>query len=238
MEATPPPATGKKRRAADKGGGDQGGRDLDHEMHIWTERERRKKMRDMFANLHALLPQLPPKADKSTIVEEAIKHIRTLHKTLEKLQEQKLEKLHGIITPVNSVPTIITKQKLATKSWEEFLADQGSSKINSPAIAENSFSFPQIPAIFQTWTSPNVCLNICGHDAHISICCPKKAGLLSAICYVLEKHKLELVSAQVSSDHHRSMYMIQAHANGVSNQVPVQEMYKQAAGEIMLCVNS
>lgn len=33
----------------------------DHEIHIWTERERRKKMRNMFANLHALLPHVPPK---------------------------------------------------------------------------------------------------------------------------------------------------------------------------------
>ncbi|CAI0447343.1 unnamed protein product [Linum tenue] len=33
----------------------------DHGVHIWTERERRKKMRNMFANLHSLLPQLPPK---------------------------------------------------------------------------------------------------------------------------------------------------------------------------------
>lgn len=33
----------------------------EHEIHIWTERERRKKMRNMFANLHSLLPQLPPK---------------------------------------------------------------------------------------------------------------------------------------------------------------------------------
>lgn len=37
------------------------GGESDHEIHIWTERERRKKMRNMFANLHALLPQLPPK---------------------------------------------------------------------------------------------------------------------------------------------------------------------------------
>lgn len=41
------------------GGG--GGGESDHELHIWTERERRKKMRNMFSNLHALLPQLPPK---------------------------------------------------------------------------------------------------------------------------------------------------------------------------------
>ncbi|KAL6211719.1 hypothetical protein ACLB2K_016942 [Fragaria x ananassa] len=33
----------------------------DHELHIYTERERRKKMGNMFANLHALLPQLPSK---------------------------------------------------------------------------------------------------------------------------------------------------------------------------------
>lgn len=33
----------------------------DHEMHIWTERERRKKMKNMFASLHALLPHLPSK---------------------------------------------------------------------------------------------------------------------------------------------------------------------------------
>lgn len=41
------------------GGG--GGGESDHEIHIWTERERRKKMRNMFSSLHALLPQLPPK---------------------------------------------------------------------------------------------------------------------------------------------------------------------------------
>lgn len=42
-----------------KGGG--GDSEDDHELHIYTERERRKKMRTMFANLHALLPQLPSK---------------------------------------------------------------------------------------------------------------------------------------------------------------------------------
>lgn len=68
----PPP--GKKRGRGAVGGGDHdqvvkegkvggggGGESSDHEIHIWTERERRKKMRNMFANLHALLPQLPPK---------------------------------------------------------------------------------------------------------------------------------------------------------------------------------
>lgn len=48
--------------AKDVGGdGDGDGGESDHEMHIWTERERRKKMRNMFSSLHALLPHLPPK---------------------------------------------------------------------------------------------------------------------------------------------------------------------------------
>lgn len=37
------------------------GSESEHEIHIWTERERRKKMRNMFSGLHALLPQFPAK---------------------------------------------------------------------------------------------------------------------------------------------------------------------------------
>jgi hypothetical protein len=44
-------------------GKDGKNRNFDHEMHILTERERRKKMRNMFASLHASLPQLPSKVN-------------------------------------------------------------------------------------------------------------------------------------------------------------------------------
>nr|GFB77899.1 transcription factor bHLH95-like [Tanacetum cinerariifolium] len=33
----------------------------DHDLHILTERERRKKMRNMFHQLHGLVPHLPHK---------------------------------------------------------------------------------------------------------------------------------------------------------------------------------
>ncbi|XP_059311289.1 transcription factor bHLH95-like [Lycium ferocissimum] len=239
---------GKKSGEAKSGdGGGEGGGDSDHEIHIWTERERRKKMRNMFSNLHALLPQLPPKADKSTIVDEAVNYIKTLQNTLEKLQKQKLERLHPVSSAMNFYdPSIITSQKLLSvgSSREQFLADQGSTS-NSAAITptNNKTASPllmnNIPATFQTWSSPHVVLTVCGEEAHISVCCPKKVGLFSAICCVLENHKIEIVSAQVSSDHYRSMFMIQAHARGGSsfNQFSqartVEEIYQQAAAEIM-----
>ena len=56
------PAIRNGKRAMNGGEGKDGKcREADHELHIWTERERRKKMRNMFASLHALLPQLPSK---------------------------------------------------------------------------------------------------------------------------------------------------------------------------------
>ncbi|CAA0827646.1 Transcription factor bHLH95 [Striga hermonthica] len=257
----PPPAPntskGKKRKAAGKGSDGQdrgeegkigsGDKSDDHELHIWTERERRKKMRSMFENLHALLPHLAPKADKSTIVDEAVSYIKKLEHTLHTLQKQKLQKLHGILITTNTTnyenPLTIAQQNLANLSREAFLAEQlsGSTASNpNPLISNSNY---EIPAIFKTWTSPNVILNVCGKEAQMSICSLKKSGLLAKICFVMDKNKLEVVSAHVSTDCYRCMYMIHARlASGCSEQYQqafgVEEMYKQAAAEIMLWVNS
>ncbi|KAJ7013498.1 transcription factor bHLH95-like [Populus alba x Populus x berolinensis] len=218
----------------------EGGGESDHETHIWTERERRKKMRTMFCNLHALLPQLPPKADKSTIVDEAVNYIKTLQHTLQKLQKEKLERLQGAPT-LGYEPSLIAPQMQAD-SREAFLADQVSSSNLAISTTKSLPSVSRYPVLFQTWTSSNVVLNICGDEAQISICSPKNPGLFTTICYVLEKHNVEVLSAQFSSDCNRSMYMIQAHASGASDQFgetfPVEEAFKQAACEIMCWVSS
>ncbi|XP_023922279.1 transcription factor bHLH95 [Quercus suber] len=253
-EAVPLPIVKKKGRGVSKNGkgsngegrAGKGSGESDHDVHIWTERERRKKMRNMFANLHDLLPQLPPKADKSTIVDEAVNYIQTLQHTLQKLQKQKLERLQGVSSTFSFEPNTITSQKLSYESREAFLADQGSSNIQAigtTTTCSNSLPVLRNPVMFQTWTSSNVVLNICGNDAQISVCSPKKPGLLTTICYVMEKHKIEVVSAQITSDYNRTMYMIQAHVTGASVQFqeaafPVEEIYKQAVAEIMLWVSS
>ncbi|OMO74096.1 hypothetical protein CCACVL1_16976 [Corchorus capsularis] len=241
------------------------GESSDHEMHIWTERERRKKMRNMFSNLHALLPQLPPKADKSTIVDEAVNHIKTLQQTLQKLQKQKLERLQlqsGISFGYNNEPPSMsnlttTKKQAFESSREAFLADQVSSndqQLNvsasnntfSSSISSVSNDHQLFPVSFQTWTSSNVVLNLCGNNqAQISVCSAKKPGLFTSICYILEKHKIGVISAHVSSSNsNQTMFMIQAHAGGEGcNQMSegfdqVEETFKQAAAEIMSCVSS
>uniref|UniRef100_A0A6V7QXA5 BHLH domain-containing protein n=1 Tax=Ananas comosus var. bracteatus TaxID=296719 RepID=A0A6V7QXA5_ANACO len=217
-------------------------RDSDHELHIWTERERRKKMRNMFSNLHALLPQLPPKADKSTIVDEAVNYIKTLQQSLQKLRKKKLDRLRGVVLSDPSSSSIVgfNTANIADPTREGFMAEQGKkwAAMSSPT----ALSIPHFPFCFQTWSTPNVVLSVAGDDAHISICCPKKPGLFTAALHVMEKHKLEVVSAQVSSDYFRSMYMIHARATRVSDQFPetlmIEEIYKLAVGEMILWIST
>lgn len=142
--------------------------------------------------------------------------IQSLQHSLQKLQKQKQERLQGASSTFGFEPNTITSQKLSHDSREAFLADQGSSNIQAigtTTTCSNSLPVLRNPVMFQTWTSSNVVLNICGNDAQISVCSPKKPGLLTSICYVMEKHKIEVVSAQISSDYDRTMYMIQAHVS-------------------------
>ncbi|GMI64938.1 RETARDED GROWTH OF EMBRYO 1, ZHOUPI [Hibiscus trionum] len=225
---------GRKRRS--KQGMANGGDQSEHEMHIWTERERRKKMRNMFSSLHALLPQLSAKADKSTIVDEAVTYIKNLQQTLQTLEKQKLEKLRSATTVDYDQSSIITSQVQAPESREGFLTDNQGPTNHYPMTIDMS------PACFQTWFSSNVVISMCGDDAQINVCSPRKPGTLATILYILEKHRLEVVSAHVSSDQYRSMYMIHVHAGGVSEQFPaalsIEETFKLAAGEMNLCLFS
>ncbi|KAH7575267.1 hypothetical protein JRO89_XS02G0072700 [Xanthoceras sorbifolium] len=191
-------------------------------------------------------------ADKSTIVDEAVNYIKTLQHTFQNLQRQKLERLEGLATCSAGPSTSTAPQKLdLNSSREAFLADQVSSG-NSATVVEatninpsNAISVPPAPypVSFRTWSSSNVVLSVCGHEAQISICSQKKPGLYSTICYVFEKHKIEMVSALFSSYYTRRTFMIQAKVNRVSDQSPeannpAEEIFKQAASELISWISS
>lgn len=110
-------------------------------------------------------------------------------------------------------PDVGSDQTASTTVRREaaFLADQGKSyyyfPTNSPSPATAAARFPQS---LQTWSSPNVVLSVSGDDAFICIGAPKKPGLLSTVAAIMEKHKLDLLSASVSADFFRTMIMIHA----------------------------
>ncbi|KAK7400777.1 hypothetical protein VNO78_12084 [Psophocarpus tetragonolobus] len=210
-------------------------RESNLEMHIWTERERRKKMRNMFASLHALLPHVSSKADKSTVVDEAVSYIKNLQETLEKLEKQKQERVQCVST-------------FARESSPMFGIGNGSPNSFSNAIVgtyPNALSFPMQqqlqPVVFEkTWATSNLVLNICGDEAQYSICAAHKPGLMATVAFVLEKYKIEVITANITCIGNGNACMIQVHGKRDSNQLldtnSLDEIYKQAAGEIMLWV--
>ncbi|XP_078172788.1 transcription factor bHLH95-like, partial [Carex rostrata] len=154
----------------------------DHEEHIQTERDRRKRMRDLFSCLQAFHSHLPPKIDKATIVEETVNYIKNLECTLETLQKQKLDRIQSAFL-VNQNPSSAASSSSFISSEhpisrEAFLADQVG-KVPSPLDMAVPLPPPaQHCYSIQTWTSPNVVLSIVGINAYISVCTPKKPGLI------------------------------------------------------------
>ncbi|KAL1557953.1 transcription factor bHLH95-like [Salvia divinorum] len=232
--------TGVEQQMNDKGKKRAGNEADEHELHIWTERERRKKMRNMFASLQALIPKLHPRADKTTIVDEAVEHIQQLQQTLGALEKLKEKKLKGgsINLAACDIPGI------TGQSREAFMADHAStSQQPPPPVAQLNPHSGR--ASFTTWTSPNVVLNVCGIDAHISIACsPTKTGMMAYLGFMMNNHNLDLVSAHISSDSVMRNYMVHIRANGAGQQqlsepsFHVEETYKQVAAELMLWINS
>jgi hypothetical protein len=68
---------------------------------------------------------------------------------------------------------------------------------------------PRSPPI-QTWSSPNIVVCVAGDNAFINLCTPRHPGLLTRLFYVLERHRIHVVAATVSSSPTQKMFFIQA----------------------------
>ncbi|KAI4367609.1 hypothetical protein MLD38_023328 [Melastoma candidum] len=203
----------------------------EYEVHLQTERERRKKMKDRFNELHDLIPNIPSKAGKSTIVEEATEYIKKLEETLKNLEEKKERK-------VQSMQSDITLQSKATsQSREEFIANH----VSSNSCSNVSLPSLPYPATFHTWTSSNITLSVCGNSAHLSICSPRKPRAFTSLCFILEKYGIEVMTSSLFACADKLLFnlLLASQSSGSSgNQSPMEEMYKQATEEIIMWVTS
>lgn len=135
-----------------------------------------------------------------------MKQIQNLQQTLKKLEKQKQEKLKSIYQ-FRCESSTINSQRHPYKSREVFISGEGSSSSNSV----NAFSTPRPTVAFQSWYSSNVVLNICGDEAQFCICATRKPGLLTTVAFVMEKHSIALIYANIFCN--GIGYMIQAHVS-------------------------
>jgi hypothetical protein len=65
------------------------------------------------------------------------------------------------------------------------------------------------PAEFQSWSGANVVLSVSMDDAYISVCAPtRRPGVMVMLLSVLQNHRIDVVTAQVSSDAGRTLFSI------------------------------
>ncbi|XP_057418422.1 transcription factor bHLH95-like [Lotus japonicus] len=177
---------------------------VDHEVHIMIERERRKKMRNMFGTLHALLPRLPSKADKSAIIEETVDYIKTLQQTLQKLEKHKKERFQSSVEQPYDLREGFIPDLGSSTSLSSIMV--GSRTSSNTPISYNSNSLQ--PVGFETWSYQNIVLNVTGFEAQFCISTAKKKSTLTTIAFVLEKYKIEVISANIVCNDNTNVYLI------------------------------
>uniref|UniRef100_A0A0E0K0X5 BHLH domain-containing protein n=1 Tax=Oryza punctata TaxID=4537 RepID=A0A0E0K0X5_ORYPU len=245
-----------------------GGRSRER-MHIFAERERRRKIKNMFTDLRDLVPSLTNKADKATIVGEAISFIRSLEETVADLERRKRERdslaarcarlgLGGSSSssapPPDAVDTAAVMQPAPAPG-----ADGGGGGSSAPPVhpaaavavpppdaAAAVTAAPEpatAPGTFMVWSGPSVVLNLCGGDqAFINVSVARRPGVLTMIVDVLERHSIDVVTAQIVSDQSRSLFTIHTSVDRergmFMDTATAEEIYQLAVSEIMVWLHS
>ncbi|XP_040379134.1 transcription factor bHLH95-like [Oryza brachyantha] len=215
--------------------------DMEHALHIWTERERRKKMKNMFSTLHALLPKIPGKADKATIVGEAIGYIRTLEDVVLKLEGLKMERMraqHWASSAAAAAAATVAGEG-SSQAPRHAAATATAPAVNTQQqqAAVTVAAAGPAPAL-QTWSAPNITLTMAGVDAFINMCLPRQKASFTTVAFVLEKHQIDVVTSTMSADQDKSLFSVHVRLNEASLQSPEgltpEAKYKLAVSELMV----
>lgn len=152
------------------------------EIHIQSERQRRKGMNHLFERMRSLLPNPTQKTDKSTTVSEIINYIQALHQNLEDLNKKRAKMLP---TPRGGTAHIKTEPTSAESIQSECTGSEDSLPVSSEEEC--------------TRQTPDVTLHFNGNDIYVTVSCLNRTNLLAAIIFVVEDHNLQVVSANFSA---------------------------------------
>ncbi|CAN7136729.1 hypothetical protein BRARA_D01362 [Brassica rapa] len=164
--------------------GNNGGKREPHLLkeHVLAERKRRQKLNERLIALSALLPGLK-KADKASVLEDAIKHLKQLQERVKKLEEERV----GTKKMDQSV--------ILVKRSQVYMDDDSSSYSStcSAAASPLSSSLDEVSILKQTM--PMIEARVSDRDLLIRIRCEKNKGCLVKILSSLEKFRLEVVNS-------------------------------------------
>ncbi|KAK3154317.1 hypothetical protein QOZ80_2BG0188990 [Eleusine coracana subsp. coracana] len=209
---TPVPAEVTQGEAAAYGGGATNAGDKAAQQVLY-QREQRARVNKMYDELISLVPTVNKKTDKATIVGETIGFIKQLEGTLQKLEEQKLQKLVHTRQAAAAADLVAGSSSSAAPpdaaQGAQQILPQGASWLAKKKPEQSGVVAAAPPPIgFQTWSEDNIVLNVAGDKAQISVCVPRRLGVLTMVLSVMEKYHIDVIGVQVGGDAERAMFGI------------------------------
>lgn len=186
------------------------------EIHIFSERQRRKGMTHLYAILHSLLPDAKPKTDRCTVLTEAMEYIHELQTRLDELGRQKGEIMALMGEQLN------VDSSAGSGSLVQGGADGAESGFRMGNMGLDDLISEEMRE--EILAAADVVVRFCGRDAFITLNSPKRNGVWSAILQVLHQHDLELLNVTLSTSNDMDYHCI--HAKVVNSELHSQELQK------------
>ncbi|KAI5074456.1 hypothetical protein GOP47_0010417 [Adiantum capillus-veneris] len=159
------------------------------EIHIYSERQRRKGMTHLYTTLLSLLPGAKPKTDRCKVLTDAMDYIQILREQVEVLGSQKAELVASL-----------TEQE-GDHHNTDYTSGADGEAANSSTITGISDE-----AKDEILSSADVAVRFCGREAFITLNSCKSKGVWSGILQILHEQELDIFNVTLSSgnemDHH------------------------------------
>ncbi|KAK9670362.1 hypothetical protein RND81_13G196400 [Saponaria officinalis] len=148
--------------------------------HIMAERKRRQTLTQRFIALSALVPGLK-KVDKTSILEEAIKHLKQM--------QEKVKTLEEVVSKQAVRPTMLVKRT-------QLVVDDSDSD-NSSIDNTNTCICHDTRDGDQSATLPEIQIKVSHKTMLLKICCVKRKGILGNIYNDVEKYHFTILNCNV-----------------------------------------
>ncbi|MCO5589163.1 hypothetical protein L7F22_043129 [Adiantum nelumboides] len=184
------------------------------EIHIFSERQRRKGMTHLYTILHSLLPDAKPKTDRCTVLTEAMDYIHELQMRLNELGMQKNEILESIAEQLQ------VESSTATGSLMQGGSD--SATLGRHVGSMDDFITEEMRE--EILAAADVVVRFCGRDAFITLNSPRRNGVWSAILHVLHEQDMDLLNVTLSTSNDMDYHCI--HAKVLNSELHSNELQK------------
>ncbi|XP_074308786.1 transcription factor bHLH18-like [Silene latifolia] len=152
--------------------------------HILAERKRRELLSQHFIALSAMVPGLK-KIDKTSILEEAIKHLQQMQDRVKTLEEAISKQVLGSIMVVNRKPLVMNKD-------DESVVENGNGSVISSGGSDDGDDGNQ-----QRTELPEIEVKLTPKTLLLKICCVRRKGILGTIYREVEIRGMIVLNSNV-----------------------------------------